>query len=99
MIAMNPLTFGSVKCLAQKVYNHGDGKGTKTYGSKTKKGDNNKKNGENKRKGKKTKESFKKQKTVAVHAATTQTTPTPAAPINHIDTARLYVGTQPKCDK
>lgn len=53
----------------------------------------------NKRKGCQNQESSKKQ-TIAVHAATTQTTPTPATPTPTTPTlTRPYASTQPKCDK
>ncbi|XP_023732715.1 uncharacterized protein LOC111880516 [Lactuca sativa] len=100
VIFANPSMFDSAKFLAQKLYDHGDNKGTKTSGADTKKEDNNKKNRGNKRKRQQTHESSKKQQTVAVHTATTQITPTPAAPALTTSTpARPYASTLPKCDK
>ena len=49
VIAAKPLTFDSAKCLAQKLYDHGDGKSMKTSGAKTKKECNNKTNRGNKK--------------------------------------------------
>ena len=50
VIVANPSTFDSAKRLVQKLYDHGDKKGTKTSDAETKKEDNNNKNWGNKRK-------------------------------------------------
>lgn len=94
VIATNPSTFDSAKRLAQKLYDHGEPKGTKTAITKPKNGGDNKKNWGNKRKGQQNQESGKKQQIVLVHAATTPATTTAAlAPVNS------HVGALLKSDK
>lgn len=50
MIATNLEMFDSAKCLAQKLYDHVNKKGTKTPDAETKKEERNKRNKVNKRK-------------------------------------------------
>lgn len=100
MIVANPETFDNAKCLAQKLYDHGNKKGTKILDVETKKEDINKRNKGSKRKRGHASDSSKKQQTVAVYAATTTaiqtsvaTTTTTPAP------ARPHAGSHSECDK
>ncbi|XP_023766303.1 uncharacterized protein LOC111914829 [Lactuca sativa] len=90
VIVVDPTTFDSAKCLAQKLFDHGVQKGMMTSVTEPKKGKDNKKHSGNKRKGQQTQKCTKKQQIVAVHAATTPATLAPTKP---------YAGNIPKCDK
>lgn len=100
VIAAKPETYDSAKRLAQKLYDHGNKKGSKTTEIDVKKDGGNKNNMGNKRKGGKTSGSSKKPQTVVVHAASTQATPAPTAPTKTAPTlTNPYAETLPKRSK
>ena len=89
VLASNPTTLDSTKCLAQRLVDHRVRQGVITPNPELTKRDDYKRKSWSKKEGQPTQEASKRQHIVDVYTTTTPTTPTPI---------HLYVKTLPKCN-